>query len=193
MRRWKTAALVGLSILAAGATALISSAGGAKSNRVKLGHIAPPGTGSCSNCNGFQLTVGEASPRYRVPKGSWTIIRWRTRGGDTIEGSARFRVWRETKTDGRYRLIGQSPVKTIGVGEAVGFTSHIDVKRGDRLGLWAIDGIASGYSSPDPDDTGAGAACFTGGVGDSVGTGTSCPVGLVEHSLANVAATLKRR
>ena len=184
--------LAGLSVLAV-AGGWIASAGGAKSNRVKIGHIGPPGTGSCSNCNAFQLTVDKASPRYRVPKGTWTVVKWRTRGGDTIEGSARFRVWRDTKTDGRYRLIGQSPVKTVGVGEAVGFPSNIDVKRGDRLGLYAINGIAAGYSSPDPDDTGAGAACFTGGVGDAVGTGTSCPVGLIEHSLANVAATLKRR
>ena len=103
------------------------------------------------------------------------------------------RVWRETHTDGKYKLIGQSPVKTVGADEAARFQAHINVKRGDLLGLIAIDGLASGYPTGNPDDVIGGAACFAGGVGDSVGTGTSCPVAPLPDSLANVAAVLKRR
>jgi hypothetical protein len=194
MRARKKAVLMGMAILAVAMAGLIAPAGGAKSSRVTIGHIAPPGTGGCSNCNSFQWSTSKDSPRYRVPKGRWTLVKWRTRGGDMAEGSARMRVWRETNTDGKYRLIGQSPVKTVDVGDAAAFRAHIDVKRGDLLGLYAITGIAAGYSSADAEDVGAGASCFDGGgVGDSVGTGTSCAIVPIEHSLANVAATLKRR
>jgi hypothetical protein len=206
MRARTTAVLLGLSMLAV-VTGSIASAGGAKSNaaarhrldgslaelRVKLGHIAPLGTSGCSNCNAFQLSVDEASPRYRVPKGHWTIVKWRTRGGDAEEGSARLRVWRETKTQGKFRLIGQSGVKTVGVDEAAGFGAHVQVKRGDLLGIYAITGLAAGYETGDPDDVQGGASCFAGGVGDSAGVGTSCPVTKIPLDLANVAVTLKRR
>ena len=193
MRTRTMAVLLGLSTLTVGMAASIPGAGGAKSNRVKLGHIAPPDTGACSNCNGFQVSVDKKSPRYRVPKGHWTIVKWRTRGGGTEEGSARMRVWRETHADGKYKLIGQSKVETVGVEEAAAFQAHIKVKRGDLLGLVAINGLASGYLTGDPDDVIGAAACFAGGVGDSVGTGTACPVSPLDDSLSNVAATLKRR
>jgi hypothetical protein len=188
------AVLLALPILAVALAGWLAPAGGAKSNRVRIGHLSPPYDGGCFNCNAFQISVAEGSPSYRVPKGRWTLVKWRTRGSATEEGLARMRVWRETNVDGRYRLIGQSAEKTVGADTAPRFGAQIKVRRGDLLGMWAISGIATGYTSVEADDVSAGAACFKpGGVGDSVGTGTSCPISPNTHSLGNVTATLKRR
>jgi hypothetical protein len=193
MRVRTTAILLGFSIVAVAMAGRMAPAGGAESNKVKLGHLAPPDTGGCSNCNEFQLSTDPASPSYRVPKGRWTIVKWRTRGGGAEDGSARLRVWRETSTDGKYKLVGQSHEKTIGADDAPSFQANIKVKKGDLLGLLAVSGLAGGYLTVNPDDVAGGAACFAGGVGDSVGTNTSCAVDPLDHSLANVTATLKRR
>jgi hypothetical protein len=163
---------------------------------ITLGSVAPPNLGDCTSCDGFQLKVVAGEPKYRVPPGPtglWTITSWSSQGGGTSAGEARLRVWRPTSTPGQFKLVRQSIYRTIPPNGHPSFSTSLNVKDGDLLGLGTVSGMVLGYS---PGTTGSDMKlvfCDPTGTGQLVGAGTGCSVGDLPNNLVNVSATLKVR
>jgi hypothetical protein len=182
--------------LALGVTALYALSMSASASALTLGSVGPPGLGGCTSCDVFQYQVAAGEPKYRVPAGStgfWTITSWSTQGGGTDVGHARIRVYRQTGTAGQFKLIRESPLRTIPANGHPTFATSLDVKKGDLLGLGTLDDVSSGYPSGVAGDTAKTIFCDPTGPGELVGQGTSCPLGNLSSTLVNVSATLKPR
>jgi hypothetical protein len=63
-------------LTAAAALGLVAAPAQAK----RIDHVAPVGTGSCTNCWSFQVRTAPSSPSYKVPPGQWKITSWSVRG-----------------------------------------------------------------------------------------------------------------
>jgi hypothetical protein len=104
-----------------------------------IGQVAPPGSsGSCSACTDYQETTGAGSPSYTVPAalpgGSWTVISWSIRGGTSVDGRARLRVFRPTGTPNQFKLVAESAEEAVPAGSALSFATSIPgtARRRDR-------------------------------------------------------------
>lgn len=157
-----------------------------------LGQVAPPNLGGCVNCNIFQQTTAPGAPSYRVPAGRWTIKRWSSQGGDTDPAQARLRVYRPTKTAGRFKLIRQSAVETVPADASPRFETNIRVKRGDRLGIRTSGGASAGYDAG-TGNVGLIPLCDPSALGQLVGIGTACLLVEYPDGFVNMWAKLRRR
>jgi hypothetical protein len=183
--------ILGLSSIAA--LSLAASPAGAA--RIHLGKPAPSGAfpGSCGGaCNSFALRTAPSSPSYKVPRGRWTITSWKLQGDPTSAGEALLRIYRRTAPN-TYKLIRESENEAVPAGAVTKFATHLNVRRGDRLGLETIVLGQLVYSTPKPKDMVAGLGPCAPILGDSVGMGTACPITSMGQERINVGATLKRR
>jgi hypothetical protein len=175
-------------IVALGATVWLVPAAGA----ITLGQVAPPNLGGCVGCNIFQQRTTPTAPSYRVPAGRWTIKRWSAQGGGTDPAEARLRVYRPTKTAGRFKLIGQSHAETVPADGSPRFDTKLRVRRGDRLGIRTSGGAPAGYNAGENGNVVAFPTCDPG-VGQRVGTGTACPTVKDTSEFVNMWAQLRKR
>jgi hypothetical protein len=160
----------------------------------KLGSVAPPHDGGCTNCETFQRASAAGSPSYRVPHGKWTITSWSTQGGGSEVGSAQLLVFRPTDTPGQYKLIGESIVqKKIPANGHPNFQTDIDVRVGDLLGIRVDFGLVAGYTNPAlPGDVTTNVSCHPD-IGDLVGVGTSCALADLPAHRVNAKAILTKQ
>jgi hypothetical protein len=182
--------LLALSIVGLSATFWLAPGAGA----LTLGQVAPPNLGGCVGCNIFQQKTAPGAPSYRVPAGRWTIKRWSSQGGGLSPAETRLRVYRQTKTAGRFKLIGQSHVETVPADGSPRFDTKLRVRRGDRLGIRTTGGASAGYDAGGKDgNVEAILTCDPTDVGQLVGTGTACPVVQDTNGFVNMWAKLRRR
>jgi hypothetical protein len=160
---------------------------------ITLGQVAPPDLGGCVTCNIFQQRTTPGGPSYRVPAGRWTIKRWSAEGGATSPAETRLRVYRRTKTAGRFRLIGQSHTETLPADASPRFDTKLPVVRGDRLGVRTTGGASAGYNAGPGFGNVAAILTCDPGVGQRVGTGTACPLVQDTSEFTNMWAQLRRR
>jgi hypothetical protein len=187
--RWPRLPSVALATCAA--TLLLAPAAGA----VTLGHVAPassPVGDLCGGCHGFQAHTASSSPSYKVPAGKWTISSWRTRNITASPVGARLWVFRPTSKKGQYRLVGRSDRESIPAHRAPSFTTHVRVRRGDRLGIDTFGHTIFVYDSAEAGDITKAPECNPS-LGQSVGGGTSCSTFTEGMNLVNVSATAHRR
>jgi hypothetical protein len=181
--------LLAFSIVGLSATSWLVPAAGA----ITLGQVAPPNLGGCSNCNVFQQRTLPSAPSYRVPAGRWTIKHWSAQGGGTSDAQTRLRVYRPTKTAGRFKLIGQSHTETVPGDASPRFDTKLRVRRGDRLGIRTTGGASAGYDAGETGNVEAIVTCDPTGVGQLVGTGTACPLVQDTSGFVNMWAKLRKR
>jgi len=184
-----------LSALAVVAIAIGALASAAGASAKTLGSVAPPGLGGCTDCDFFQLTTGMGAPNYRVPKGPtgrWTITAWSAMGGASADGQARLRVYRPTATAGQFKFVKQSALETVPPNTAPVFTTSLNVKKGDNLGLGTVDNLTPAYPAVLANNLTASVGCSPVR-GQLIGTGTSCPLGNFADHLINVSADLTPR
>jgi len=175
---------------------VLSVAASAGATTITLGSVATPGGGGCGNCNimGFQSAPGQ--PKYRVPAGPtgfWTITSWASQGGGGLAGHAQLRVYRKTAVTGQYRMVRQSALETVPPNGHPGHPTHLNVMKGDLLGLTTLDNLVAGYTTGNPGDNVKLIFGSLTGPGDIVGPGTSHTFGNLPMDLVNVSATLKSR
>ena len=160
-----------------------------------LGSLAPPGPGGCVSCDMFQTKTAVGEPKYRVPKGPtglWTITSWSAQGSP-VDGAARLSVYRRTATNGQFELVKQSALETVPANQHPSFTTSVDVKKGDLLGIFTSHDVSAGYNTSFTDDVNQILTCNPTGVGQLVGTGSSCPLAVSTGDLVNVDAQLSPR
>lgn len=180
--------LVGALALAAGLVLALP----AMANVVLIGQVSPPDAGGCNSCAQFQLKTESGQPSYKVPKGKWELKAWSAQGGGSADGGARLLVFRPTATPGRFQLIGRSHKATVPADGSPFFSTQIQVKGGDRLGVATVDNLPSGHAGNGGDQAQA-LTCNPQGVGQKVGAGTACPLTDFPQSLTNVEAKLRPR
>jgi hypothetical protein len=161
---------------------------------ITRGQVAPPNLGGCVTCNIFQQKTVPSAPSYRVPAGRWTIKRWSAQGGDTAPAETRLRVYRPTKTAGRFKLIGQSHTETVPADASPKFDTKLRVRRGDRLGIRTSGGAPAGYDAGgETGNVDAILTCDPTAVGQLVGAGTACPLVQSTNGFVNMWAKLRKR
>ena len=175
-----------------GGTLAVSVA--ASASALSLGQVAAPNMGGCGSCSVFQARSAPKTPRYVVPAGAtglWTITSWSAQGGGSEAGRARLRVYRPTATAGNYKLIKQSRYQLVPADAHPSFTTNLNVKKGDLLGLETVSGLVSAYGVP----TNSTAKTVGGGppLGAIVGPGTPFMLGTLTFEQVNVQATLVPR
>jgi hypothetical protein len=185
---WRSTAIAVLT--AAAALALVAAPAQAK----RIGHVAPVGTGSCTNCWSFSLRTAASSPSYKVPGGHWKITSWRVRGDIASAAEAHLLVVRPSTTHGRFRIVEKSSYGQVSPGGVSKFASSIPVRGGDHLGLSGGGALPVSYSSPSvKDDAASALPCGMPALGVAFGAGAACPVSVIDQARVNVAATLERR
>src|SRR5262249_35457831 len=117
---------------------------------------------------------------------------WSAQGGQ-FDGAARLRVYRPTATHGQFKLVAQSALETVPANQHPSFTTSEDVKKGDLLGLSTSHDVPAGYDTSFTADVNQILTCDPTGVGQLVGTGSSCPLLDPPSDLANVEVQLSPR
>ena len=173
---------------------VLAAGGVGSASALSLGQVAEPNMGGCGSCSVFQYRTAPGAPRYAVPAGAtglWTITSWSAQGGGSQAGRARLRVYRPTATAGNYKLIKQSRYQLVPADAHPSFTTNLNVKKGDLLGLETVSGLVSAYSV----SANSTAKTVGGGppLGAIVGPGTPFMLGTLTFEQVNVQATLVPR
>jgi hypothetical protein len=177
--------------IAAGCLVAPASAGAVTAT---VGQVAPPASsGACFSCTMLQVQTDAVS--YTVPAGNWTLTNWSIRGGATMAGNARLRIFRPTGMTDQWRLVAESAEMPVPASAVTDFPVSIPVQGGDVLGLrtGAVAGdIAANYPGGSAMDVswlvvGDPTLNQTVGPGGDITSATQIPT-----SRVNVAATVFR-